>query len=276
MAFSQCAGIKIDPSLAFYEFAANAGNEAANEELRNFRIADNLHPSLWADIVLKRTSALQLPSESLPEIPVSKPVDFEMPLRRWRRNYIIALKIAELELRGGKGVQLMRELLRWMYEDFLIGGPALILAANYLAPNSARKRLLKSLRSPDREQAILGVQNAAWDLTLLSEWLRRIQEQEEQNELTLLCSMDKKVNEFARKLADPSLNELPQTVTIATVLENSWGATTGKHLTSLVESYLSSADNPARQLNRPDEIGLIDHLIDTGETFLHNWKSQSS
>jgi hypothetical protein len=122
MAFSQCAGINIEPNIALYEAAANAGNEAANKELHWFRIADNLHPSLWADIALERTPNLQILSENLPHIP-AKYVNFEMPIRRWRRNYIIALKIAELELRGGKSEERMAELLRWMYEDFLIRRP---------------------------------------------------------------------------------------------------------------------------------------------------------
>lgn len=61
-----------------------------------------------------------------------------------------------------------------MYEDYLISGPAVMLAAHYLAPNSRRAGLLKFLRSRDRERAIAGVRNAAWDLVLLSDWLAGI------------------------------------------------------------------------------------------------------
>jgi hypothetical protein len=116
------------------------------------------------------------------------------------------------------------------------------------------------------------VQNAAWDLSLLSEWIRRIQEQEEQNVLTLLCSFDKKVNEFARRLADSSPVSASPTAVIANIFETLWGAPAGRRLTALVESYLSRANNPNRQINQPDEAGLIDDLISTGETLLRDWK----
>jgi hypothetical protein len=271
MAFAQCAGILIEPSLALYEAAATAGSNVANEELRQFRIADNLEPICWADVALARASKLSLTQQATP--PSLEPVDFEMPLRRWRRNYVIALKVAELALRGGKAESQMTELLRWMYQDFLIGGPAAILAAHYLAPNSDRKGLLKNVRSSNRERAVLGVRNAAWDLTLLSDWIVRVQEQVQRNELSLLCSLDRKVVEFARLLTDEPPEEPTADSPLLIIFESLWGTTVGRRLSTLAESYLSDASNTVRQLHRPEEVGYyVDRLIREGEAFIRNWK----
>jgi hypothetical protein len=260
----------IEPSLALYEAAATAGNNVANEELRQFRIADNIESIYWADVALGRSTRLSFTQPSDP--PPVKSVDFDMPLRRWRRNYVIALKIAELALRGGKAESQMTELLRWMYQDFLIGGPAAILAAHYIAPNSDRKGLLKSVRSPDRERAVGGVRNAAWDLTLLSDWLVRVQEQAQRNELSLLSSLDRKLVEFARLLTDEPPEEPSAASPLSMIFESLWGAAAGRRLSTLTENYLSDAGNPARQLNRPEEVGYVDRLIREGEAFIRNWK----
>lgn len=271
MAFAQCAGIMIEPNIALYEAAATAGSNAVNEELRQFRIADNLEPECWADVALGRSTKLSFTQH--PESPAIQSVDFEMPIHRWRRNYIIVLKVAELALRGGRAESQMTELLRWMYEDFLIGGPAAILAAHYLAPNSDRKGLLKNLWSPDRERAVLGVRNAAWDLTLLSDWIVRVQAQERRNELSLLCSLDRKVVEFARLLTDESPEESTAVSPLTRIYESLWGPAVGRRLATLAESHLNDAGNPARQLNRPEEAGYyVDRLIQAGEAFIRNWK----
>lgn len=274
MAFCQCAGVKIEPNIPLYEAAATAGSPAANEELRRFRVADNLHPTFWADVALGRSVKLPPPGQQ-PDPPPTKPVDFGMPLRRWRRNYIIALKIAELELRGGGGEARMAELLRWVYEDFLIGGPAVILAAYYLAPNSGRRGLLKGVRSDDRERAVRGVRNAAWDLTLLSTWLDAIQTQEERNTLTLLCSLDHKVIEFARLLTDKEAVRPTSESAWTKVFESLWGQAAGRRLSALLDSYLSKADSPARRLNMPSDPDYVDRLIRDGEAFIRGWKPRA-
>ncbi len=97
-AFAQRGDIIIEPSLALYEAAATAGRDAANKELRQFRIADNLEPVYWADVALSRAATLSPTRQPTP--PRVGQVDFEMPLRSWRRNYVLSLKMAELALRG--------------------------------------------------------------------------------------------------------------------------------------------------------------------------------
>src|SRR6266404_6700825 len=127
MVFAQSANILVEPNLALYEAAVADGSQAANNELRLFRIADNLDIKHWTDLATGRIQKLFLSEIELPRIPdSSEEIDFGMRLKRWLRNYIILLKLAELELRGLHRLKRVTELARWMYDDFIIGGPGLI------------------------------------------------------------------------------------------------------------------------------------------------------
>lgn len=59
-----------------------------------------------------------------------------------------------------------------MMDDFILAGPAFLYAARYFGPKADHGGMLKWLRSQDRERAIVGARNAAWDTTYLSEFAR--------------------------------------------------------------------------------------------------------
>lgn len=274
MAFAQSANILVEPNLALYEASAVGGSEVTNNELRRFRIADNLDTKHWADLAIERMPKLSVSEIELPSIPDSfEGIDFGMRLRRWLRNYIILLKLAELELRGLDRFQRITELARWMHQDFIIGGPALIFAIHYLAPNSERRGLLKNLRSMDRQRAIRGIRNASWDLTLLSYWIRRGEEQKDRNTLTLLCSLDRKLIHLAHMLAPQSGGDSSfefRKSSLMKILEP-WGEKQAPEISELIEEFLANASNPSRQIHRPHEVD-IDRMIEAGEKFVVDWK----
>ena len=198
LAFAQCAKIQVEPNLALYEVAHLQGHDAAVAELSAFRVADDVHPGWWADIALGREDH---PGDRPADVRPGRHdhvVDSSMPLRRWRRNYVLCLKLAELELRGGNALQRFREFLQWSYDDFILGGPSIALAARVLAPNAPRGGLLKRIRADDRERALAGVRNAAWDLTIVSEWITDAESQPERRQLALLTSFDADVHWIAR------------------------------------------------------------------------------
>lgn len=278
MAFSQSANILVEPNLALYEATVAGGSEAANNELRQFRIADNLDTKHWADLAIGRTQQLAIPEGELPTVPNNaEEIDFEMRLRRWLRNYIILLKLAELELRGLDRIQRITELATWMYQDFIIGGPGLMFAIHYLAPNSVRSGLLKNLRSEDRERSLRGIRNASWDLTLLSDWIRRGEEQKEKNALTLLCSLDRKLIQLARMLAPQPAGDPTGDFRKSALLKilEPWGEKQSREVSELIEGFLTNADNPSRQIHRPHEVD-FDQMIADGERFVRDWKIEIS
>lgn len=170
MAYCQCMGLDFDPGIAFHELAHKEGNDEANRELAWFRAGDEAQALAWVDVSRGRTETLG----HLSPAPLTSH-DLAAPLNRWERNYIVALKIAELELSDRKPIGRALALLEWMLADFFLAGPAAVFASMYFSPNAEKKRLMKFLRSADRGKAIEGVRNAAWDMTHLSEFARRME-----------------------------------------------------------------------------------------------------
>jgi hypothetical protein len=272
LAFAQCAEIDVEPNIALYELAFTQGQDAAVDELLAFRLADHVHPGYWAEIALDRADAISELPDGVPIRETDLTIDFTMKLRRWRRNYILALKIAELELRGGNSVDRMLEMLSWMYGDFLLGGPALALAAHYLAPNSSRKRLLKGLKSPNRERAIAGIRNAAWDLTLISEWAIRVEKQPNEARLVLLASFDQGVHRLARSVVDVDGTAIEVGERLRVNLISLWGDEAGTRLADAVSDCYASLENPDRQVNRQPPTDFIDRCIADGEAGVRAWR----
>ncbi|MEI9479460.1 MAG: hypothetical protein WCO26_23215 [Deltaproteobacteria bacterium] len=193
LAFCQCCGILVEPNIAFYEVAAESGNEAANYEEAVFRLVDNANPLDLAEIALGDFDSPS-PSLTTPEsMPPRKHIDFTVPLRMWRRNYVLALKAAALALEGGRTENLAERLFDWMYSQYVFLAPSTVLALCYFSPNGPKKGLFKQIRSKDRERAIAGIKNATWDLTLIHQWLDMVRGQRTNNSINLLGSLDRKL-----------------------------------------------------------------------------------
>ncbi|HYD12005.1 MAG TPA: hypothetical protein VEC11_04085 [Allosphingosinicella sp.] len=193
MAFCQCMELDFDPSIAFHELAHFEGNDVANRELAWFRAADEPQALAWVAIARGRSQSLGGPA-------VSKITghDLARPLARWRRNYVAALKIAELELADRKPLERALTLLEWMVEEYFLAGPAAIFASMYFSPNAAKKRLIKQLRSADRERALAGIRNAAWDMTHVSDLSRRMRQEGDGLGRFIFATADRGLAEIAR------------------------------------------------------------------------------
>ncbi|MFT3931056.1 MAG: hypothetical protein QM709_12260 [Spongiibacteraceae bacterium] len=203
LAFAQGLEIDIEPSIAYHELAHKNDNATAHIELGWFRRGDDSVCTPWLDAALGRSDRVPLSQN-----PVSSDsLDLALPLKRWRRNYIVALKIAALELSGAPALEKMVKLLEWMRDDFILAGPATMLAAVYFAPMSPpRKGLFKQLRSSDRERAIAGVRNVAWDITHLSDFVARVQNASHDEVRYLFASFDHGLCTVARLLVSDSEN----------------------------------------------------------------------
>jgi hypothetical protein len=269
LAFAQCTGIMIEPCMALHEAAATSSNQVANDELRDFRTADHIHTEYWANIALGVPEDIKAWLHRIPKLPQKAPADFARPLRSWSLNYIIALKIAELELQGGSSEQQMRILLKWMHEDFLFSTSGVALGVYYLAPNSNRRGILKHLRSQDRERAISGVRNQTWDLTLITEFITGVEEQEATNRLTILASLDRQLRKLARLFVQPLIKN--RELDLELIFREFWGDTVGRRLAKIANEYRSDMDNPARRINRKDEQPETETLISEGETRVREW-----
>lgn len=193
MAFAQAVNFDIEPGLAFHELAQRENNQSALDELRWFRTADTGgHAREWIDLALDHKTSIAIGEASAEET-----VNLAAPIRRWRCNYVVAMKIAALELAPGKPADKLMALLDWLKEDFLLASPALIFAARYWAPNLPRAGLIKHIRAPDRSRVLKGARNAAWDITYLSEFIRKVREGVAKKEQLVLATGDRLLAEIA-------------------------------------------------------------------------------
>lgn len=195
--------------------------------------------------------------------------DLAKPLRRWNRNYILALKMMELELRLTKPIDRVLTLLGWMREDFMFGGPVALLASVYFAPNSPpRKRVFKDKNSADREKAIAGVRNAAWDLTQLSELLRKVNEVSEQGHTRyLFASFDKHLRLMAR-LAFKFGSSGSASAGLSSALSEWWPVEEAKKITDCIFDHLDRINSSQWKAKTSPAPNFINQLITAGEQFI--------
>ena len=269
MAFCQCLDIEIEPSISFHELAQKESNEVAWAELRLFRVADNGNPFEWVDLALNRRGGLKEEDANFKE---SK-LDLEFPLRRWNRNYIVTLKIAELEITQKKGTHLERLMLLidWMYSDFMLADPAALLAAIYFAPNSPpRKGLIKNLRSSDRERAVLGVKNAAWDLTYLSDFALRVTEGAGTGSRYVFASFDVNLKNIAKMIFGYS-TVMEQKEELVAVLREWWVPGDAVEIANRLLSFADHADDLKWLAKKPKSSTYVQDFIQEGESRLRCW-----
>lgn len=260
-AFCHFLDILVEPSVAFHELAHKQGNFRANEELAWFRIGDNGDAFTWLDYALGRIDRLPQPANE----PGVDSHDLAFPLRRWRRNYIVALKIAELELSTLTNIQRMLALLDWMHNDFIVAGPAAMLACIYFAPNSPpRGGLLKRLNSPDRQRALDGVKNAAWDITHLSDFIKKVNEADGNGTRYLFASSDKALHVMAKFLFEFGVDS-PDLRPMVDGLSAWWPVDQAIAIAERFARLIEEAEDPGRALNKPQPNGFIDDMTVRGE-----------
>lgn len=237
------------------------------------RAADNAEFAIWRDIGLGRTNRLPqtLSKQSIGHIDA----DLSRPLRRWNRNYVVALKIAELELSPRSNLGRMLCLLEWMRNDFIVAGPAAVLASIYFAPNSPpRNGLFKSLRSEERRRALLGIQNTAWDITHLSDFLQKVNDSRDRDDKRrfIFASHDQALLKLATLLFDCSCDGLHVDL-LARELSNYWPAKLATRIAQEFEILLGCLEDPARAAKQRKPAGFVEQLIVQGEAIITSWRS---
>ncbi len=191
MAFSQCLNINLDPTIAFSELAAKKGVSHAQTEYGWFLSADAANPMGWIQAALKGT-----PFD--PVQPKNLTASWNIPTRVWDRNYILVLKLAEIQLGQGSPIQKILALMSWMREKFVARGPGIIFSIMFLSERARIKNMIKYIKSTDRERAIGGAQNAAWDITNASAFVDQVALGK--TDRYLFASFDKALRAIANKL----------------------------------------------------------------------------
>jgi hypothetical protein len=263
MAFVQTANWHVEPSISFHELASHLGNEDAHRNLSWFRAADRSQRSGWIDIALGRT--IKLPDA----LPVNEePTDLAFPLDRWRMNYVVALKIAELKLQPMTPLGRMHKLLQWMEADFIFAGSALLFAALYFSPNCNEGGMINKLCAASRDKALAGVKNAAWDITYLGEFISLVGKLVDDQKQYVFATADRdlaKLAKLARLMTRQSDNEKIQEYL------KWWPENDAK---TIVQKTRCLAEIANRR-QKPTILDLrtrFDKLTLSGEAFLREWR----
>lgn len=264
MAYCQCLNIQIEPSVAFHEVAQHSGNKATLNELGWFRAADEANPTAWLNIALGRQQA--------PIAHEAKQVDdlnIAFPLHRWRRNYVVALKVAELELSDLSPRVRMLRLLEWMMSDFILAGPAAMLAAIYFSPKAAKKGMFKKLRSSDREKALLGIRNETWDMTHLSDLVQKVEAGKNEGNRYMFASADnqlKMIAPFLFSTSDDFAKAYEQ------VLNEYWPANDTRSILLKCQEACTLGKSRSQRTFEKEQ---LDRWIEKGENLiLHNFQGK--
>lgn len=271
MALAHHFDFVFDPSIAYHELASSQGNDGAYEELSWFRAADNAPRLEWLELALGKRSQLS----HLTAATNLARGDLEMPLRRWRRNYIAALTIAELELHPGPAIGKVEAILDWMSKDFFMAGPAALCASLYFAPSAPKAGLLKSLRSSDRSQAIAGIKNVAWDITYLSEFTRSVQDRGTETRRFLLATSDKALSRIASALFHNE--DTDNTLQMAARLREWWQRPgDAERIAAKFFQLIDDPQSQERQLHREVPNDFISALIADKEARVLAWEPKES
>lgn len=238
MAFASCANAQIEPNLALYEGSASGARQAWKRDLEVFHRADDIHPVNWAALALGYAERFdrQIPGRRL-RSDIAKNFDPTAKLRFYGFVYPIALKMATINMAGGRSDKKMIELLDWMYYCWHFSAPATLLASQALSHDPPN--VFKNIGSTDRKRALAGVKNAAWDLVYITAWHDRIKNQTEVNQLTVLCSGDRVLLKVAELLRHSVLDN-----TISPFEKGGFG----QPVLDRYNSYISDLSNTKRAL----------------------------
>lgn len=196
MAFLQAGNVLIEPSVALYEQRPNA-----ERELQLFRYADNIDPGFYASLVEGAIDTIPKSAIPPPEHEGKKFSDGSGSLHGSDAMRVAMLKLAEIDLSDRAPSEKMKAFLEWSYWDFCLAMLPIFVACRQFAPGHLQrgvKPLLRGHRAMNREKALLGVENALWDIQLIKEWSGKVQMQAAENRLWLLCSRDAALRDIAR------------------------------------------------------------------------------
>ena len=252
MAFLQCSNVTVERGIPLYEGADTIGTKVASDERQLFRLVDNMHPQVFADIALGRRDTITKEELDRVKLGNSDCRDFSNPPGQWHRNHVLALKIALLEMEQIPAERKMESFLHWMHDEFFFGAAATMFAGVYLSPKRTGD-MMKKLRSRDRNKALLGVRNAAWDLMLISHWGKEVCEQNQTNTIWLLCSRDVALKKIAKASLTHEFDEARVESILRDFLTEFWGTRKAKRFVELSRQLHATRFDPSRKAkqNRP-------------------------
>ena len=202
MVFALCGNIMIEPNISLYEFCSKFSNDDALKNLRSFRIADNIHPQIYADIALGRS--FHIPKKLIKEVDkkigiVDISIDnFSKELDIYNRQYLYVLKMVIIK-RDSKLSETEKFItfMDWMLSEAAYNAIIINYAILFF---SSRKsiRIVKNINSANPDKFRDGIKNLTWDITYLDLFKKKFKN--ENSSVWILSSNDKLLMTTSRML----------------------------------------------------------------------------
>jgi len=270
-AFAHFFDIMMEPGIAFHELAPQEGNEAALEELSWFRAADHGDKFDWLDVALGRRDRLR--QAGAPREPESH--DLAKTLRDWNTNYGAVLKVAEIELfHPGTPFEKIMALLDWLHRDYFFAGQVATMACIFYGPiNAPKAGLVKGLRSPDRERAIAGAKNAAWDALYISALNAMVNKAAGGPKRFIYASLDRRARLIAR-MGMSFGGDGPHRDVMQNILSEWWAAQEAAAIAEKLTQIALDIDLPHMDEKRRKAAAAKQETIAQGELAMRSWSDK--
>lgn len=250
MCFLILGGIELEPSFSIYEKAEKAGHASAYQDFIDFRIADHIHPQIYADLALGRITTIDRKDlDKARDAENSNPVkinenNFTRELRNWQVQYIAILKAIIFYKSENNSLQAALSFVDWMHEETFLNRTGLLFALALLGTKK-NLRLLKHINSKDLSQIISSCRNSAWDLSYIKEWSKRVIESPS-DRLCYLITHDKVLKKFAQSIfIDEGASEHSR---IISTLSEFWQKSDAIKITNhLLETIKQIENNPEQR-----------------------------
>ncbi|MFA7288362.1 MAG: hypothetical protein WC055_05725 [Melioribacteraceae bacterium] len=193
-----------DPAISLYE-GGDRYNHKAIDDLQMFRIIDNLEPQLFMNLLFGEI--IKIPEQAWMEAKqktkqtddAEKEENYNKNLTLYKYSYPYMLKTAQLMRKQNSDlVSKIEQLLNWAIEDFLMIEESLMISMYCLKENGG---IIKKHGSTNYSELIRNIQNAAWDVTMVSYF--KYQAIKNEGRYYIFVSEDINLIEAAKYFFDP-------------------------------------------------------------------------
>lgn len=193
LAYSMFLDAQFDPTMCMYEFG-NKPNHRAVDDLYKFRVVDNLPIETVFDLCSGKVHSIsnadwnkakkgtRIMNES------EENEDYNKTLTLFNQNYPYVMKATIiLRMKGINRYHKIKFFFDWVLNDYVTKADAITIALFILSSNGGR--IVKKFNQNDYSSLIKEIENATWDLTLIS--YLKDQAKKDPNRYFLLATNDK-------------------------------------------------------------------------------------
>jgi hypothetical protein len=208
LVYSKFLDALFDPTICMYEFG-NKPNHNAVDDLYKFRVVDNLSFETVLDLYCGKTHSISKSdwdkvkkrTRKINKSEVNE--DCNKTLTRFNQNYPYMLKTAILlRMKGIGPYNKIDFFFQWIRENFITKSDAIIFAL-YILYNDGGK-IIKGHSTSDYTELIKLIQNATWDVTMIS--YLKDQVKKNPNRYYLLASLDRNLIKVGKYFLSPEEN----------------------------------------------------------------------